>query len=55
MEEEIIKTIFSDFIQQYNKTNTCNVVMLKNGDTTILKKIKVTQKQIDFMEDYLGE
>ena len=53
MENEIIKTIFKDYIKQYEKINTMNVGLLPTGESCIYKKIKVTQMQIDFMKEYL--
>lgn len=52
---EIIKTIFKEYIRQYEKINTMNVGMLPTGENCIYKKIKVTQMQIDFMKEYLNK
>ena len=55
MEEdiEIIKTIFKDFIRQYEKVNNLSVGMLPNGVNVICKKIKITDIQIDFMKEFI--
>lgn len=55
MEEdiEIIKTIFKDFIRQYEKGNNLSVGMLPNGVNIIYKKIKITDIQIEFMKEFI--
>lgn len=52
---EIIKTIFKDYIRQYEKSNSLNVGILPNGENIIYKKIKITDKQVEFMKAYIEE
>lgn len=55
MEEdiEIIKIIFKDFINQYEKSNSFNVGMLPNGENVIYTKIKITGRQKEFMQEFI--
>lgn len=52
-DEEIIITIFKDFIRQYEKSKTISVGMLPNGENVIYTKIKMTAMQKEFMKDYI--
>lgn len=40
-DKEIIKVIFNDFINQYEKAKTISVGMLPNGENCIYIKIKI--------------
>ena len=50
---EIIKTIFKDFINQYEKSNSFSVGMLPNGENVIYTKIKITGRQKEFMQEFI--
>ena len=55
MEEDrkIIKAIFKDFINQYEKSNSFRVGMLPNGENVIYTKIKITGRQKEFMQEFI--
>ena len=51
--KELIKAIFNDFINQYEKAKTISVGMLPNGENFIYTNIKMTGLQKEFMKDYI--
>lgn len=51
--DEILLAILKEYIKQYDKVNTMNVVIMPNGKNVIYKKIKMSETQKLFFEQYI--
>ena len=51
--DEIIISILKEYIKQYDKANTMNVAIMSNGRSVTYKKIKMTETQKLFFEQYI--
>lgn len=52
---EEIKILFKIIIDRYEKKNTMNIGITREGKSVIYKTIKISQDEIDFMKQYIGE
>ena len=51
--DEILLAILKEYIKQYDKANTINVGIMPNGKNVIYKKIKMSETQKLFFEQYI--
>lgn len=51
--DEILVAILKEYIKQYDKANTMNIGMMPNGKNVIYKKIKMSETQKLFFEQYI--
>lgn len=51
--DEILLAILKEYIKQYDKANTMNVGIMPNGQNVIYKKIKMSETQKLFFEQYI--
>lgn len=51
--DEILVAILKEYIKQYDKSNTMNIGMMPNGKNVIYKKIKMSETQKLFFEQYI--
>jgi len=51
--DEILLAILKEYIKQYDKVNTMNVGIMPNGKNVIYKKIKMSETQKLFFEQYI--